>query len=177
MRSVSQEVIERVEASGKRLANRPRISIRMFLEAFKDSVEAEAVDSFWESRKKGNLKKKAEKLGQELLGFFARARLENRGAVIREAKSGIGFVDVLVTFSSGFLHVVELKMLKGKSVPGPSQLAVYMKQKKRTEGWLVLFDTRNANYKTKVYPTIKRSVGPIRTVVIDINPTPPHKLP
>jgi RecB family endonuclease NucS len=149
----------------------------MFLEAFKDSVEAEAVNSFWESRKKGKLKKRAEKLGQELLAFFARAKLVERGAVIREATSGIGFVDILATFSSGLLHVVELKMLKGKAVPGPSQLAVYMKQKKRTEGWLVLFDARNANSKTEVEDSIKRSAGTIRTVVIDINPIPPHELP
>jgi len=148
----------------------------MFLEAFRDSVEAEAVDAFWQSRKKGLLKRKAEKLGQDLLGFFARAKLENRGAVIREAKSGIGFVDVLVTFSSGLLHVVELKMLKGKAVPGPSQLAVYMKQKKRTEGWLVLFDTRYSASKTRVAPLIKRGAGTVRTIVIDINPVPPHEL-
>jgi hypothetical protein len=149
----------------------------MFLEAFRDSVEAEAVNSFWKSRKKGKLTNRAEKHGQELLGLFARARLENRGALIREATSGIGFVDVLITFSSGLLHVVELKMLKGKGVPGPSQLAVYMKQKKRTEGWLVLFDSRSANSKTKVARTVKRSAGSIRTVVVDINPTPPHNLP
>jgi hypothetical protein len=148
----------------------------MFLESFKESVEAEAVDSFWESRKKGILNKKPEKLGQELLGFFGSAKLKERGAVIREAKSGIGFVDVLVTFSSGLLHVVELKILKGKATPGPSQLAVYMKQKKRDEGWLVLFDTRKSTTKTKVAVSIKKPAGTVRTIVIDINPVPPHKL-
>ena len=33
---------------------------------------------------------------------------------MREVASGIGFVDVLVTFSWGLVHVIELKMLKGK---------------------------------------------------------------
>lgn len=147
----------------------------MFLKSFKESVEAEAVDSFWQSRKKGILKQKPEKLGQELLGFFGSAKLK-KGAVIREAKSGIGFVDVLVTFSSGLLHVVELKILKGKDTPGPSQLAAYMAHKRRKEGWLVLFDTRKAASKSKVASSIKKAAGTIRTVVIDINPVPPHKL-
>ena len=147
------------------------------MEAFKDSVEAEAVNTFWISRKKGKLKKQAEKHGQALLGFFAHARLEKRGALMREATSGIGFVDVLVTFSSGLLHVVELKMLKGNVLPGPSQLAVYMKQKKRAEGWLVLFDARNAKSKTKLKGSIKKNAGTIRVIVVDINPIPPHKLP
>jgi len=148
----------------------------MFLESFKESVEAEAVDSFWESRKKGILKKKPEKLGQDLLGFFGSAKFKERGAVIREAKSGIGFVDVLVTFSSGLLHVVELKILKGKATPGPSQLAVYMKQKNRDQGWLVLFDTRKSKKKKKIAASIKKAAGTIRTIVVDINPIPPHEL-
>lgn len=89
---------------------------------------------------------------------------------------GIGFVDVLVTFSSGLLHVVELKMLKGRDLPGPAQLATYMAHKKRNEGWLVLLDARKPKRKTAVQPTLKCRAGIIRTIVIDINPTPPHRL-
>jgi hypothetical protein len=80
------------------------------------------------------LKKRPEKLGLELLGVFARTKLASRGSAIREAVSGIGFVDVLVTFSSGLLHVIELKMLKGEDIPGPTQLATYMNHKRRPEG-------------------------------------------
>jgi hypothetical protein len=85
-------------------------------------------------------------------------------------------VDVLVTFSSGLLHVVELKMLKGNDVPGPAQLADYMVKKNRNEGWLILFDARKPNKKTAIKPKFTTKAGEIRTVVIDINPTPPHKL-
>ena len=56
-------VAARVEASGNRLAGLPRITIRKFLEEFKKTVEAEAVNSFWESRTKGKLKRRSEKLG------------------------------------------------------------------------------------------------------------------
>lgn len=173
---VPNRVAARVEASGKRLAKRPRISIRQFLEEFKKTIEAEAVNSFWESRKTGKLKRRPEKLGQEFLAVFANAKLAGRGSAIREAVSGIGFVDVLITFSSGLLHVVELKMLKGAGVPGPAQLATYMKHKKRVEGWLVLFDARKQNRKSPVPPTFKKASGAIKTIVIDINPVPPHDL-
>jgi len=111
-----------------------------------------------------------------MLAVFARAKLAGKGATIREAVSGTGFVDILVTFSSGLLHVVELKMLKGRDVPGPAQLAIYMGHKNRKTGWLVFFDTRKPNRKTTVPPSFKRSAGTIRTVVIDINPIPPHQL-
>jgi hypothetical protein len=121
------------------------------------------------------LKKRPEKHGQELIGVFARAKLAGRGSAIREGVSGTGFVDVLVTFSSGLLHVVELKMLKGKDVPGPAQLATYMKHKSREEGWLVFFDARKPSRKQAVPTIFKRASGTIRTVLIDINPVPPSK--
>lgn len=171
-----QAVAARVEASGKRLARLSRITIRKFLEEFKRTIEAEAVSSFWVSRTTGELRKRPEKLAQELLGVFARAKLARRGSAIREAASGVGFVDVLVTFSSGLLHVVELKMLRGQGVPGPAQLATYMAHKNRREGWLVFFDTRKANRKTVVARSFGLAVGTIRTVVVDINPIPPHQL-
>lgn len=67
-------------------------------------------------------------------------------------------------------------MLKGLDVPGPTQLATYMRHMNRMVGWLVYFDTRKPNRKTKVPPSFKRAARTIRTVVIDINPIPPHQL-
>jgi hypothetical protein len=107
---------------------------------------------------------------------FARGKLAERGVAIREAVSGIGFVDVLIKFSSGLLHVVELKMLKSTAVPGAAQLAKYMSHMNRNEGWLVFFDARRANNKTPIPSVLKSAQRTIRTVVIDINPSPPHKL-
>lgn len=71
--------------------------------------------------------------------------------------------------------MIELKMLKRKDVPGPVQLATYMKHKNRKEGWLVFFDARPANRKQPIATTFKKTAGIIRTVVIDINPVPPSK--
>ena len=107
--------------------------------------------------------------------MFARANLAQRGSAIREGVSGIGFVDVFVTFSSGLLHVVELKMLKGSELPGPAQLATYMKHQNRREGWLVFFDARRPSNRRPVPATLKGASGTIRTLVVDINPLPPHK--
>jgi hypothetical protein len=107
------------------------------------------------------------------LGLFASAKLEKRGALIREATSGIGFVDVLLTFSSGLVHVVELKILRGNKIPGPEQVATYMKHKHRKEGWLVFFDARKANGKKTIPKTFKSAAGTIRNIVIDINPLAP----
>ncbi|HEV2378909.1 MAG TPA: hypothetical protein VG206_03825 [Terriglobia bacterium] len=172
---MSKAVAKRVEASGSSLAKCPRVTIRKFLEEFKSTIEAEAVNSFWESRTEGKLKKRPEKHGQELLGVFARAKLAARGSAIREAVSGIGFVDVLVTFSSGLLHVIELKMLKGKDIPGPAQLAIYMNHKRRPEGWLVFFDARKPNGRPAVPTVFKKPSGTIRAVLIDINPLAPSR--
>ena len=147
------------------------------LEDFRETVEAEAVNSFWESRAKGRLKRRPEKLGQEMLGVFASAKLAGHGAAVREAVSGTGFVDVLVTFSSGLLHVVELKILRGSDTPGPTQLAIYMKHKRRKEGWLVFFDARRWNIKKPVPAVFNRASGTIRTILIDVNPIPPSRRP
>jgi hypothetical protein len=172
---VTKTVAERVEESGSRLIRLPRVTIGRFLREFKNIVEAAAVNSFWESRVKGKLKNRPEKLGQEIFDVFARAKLAQKGAAIREGVSGIGFVDVFVTFSSGLLHVIEMKMLKGSELPGPAQLATYMKHQNRREGWLVFFDARRPSNRGPVPATLKRASGTIRTVVVDINPLPPHK--
>jgi hypothetical protein len=174
---ISNAVAERVEDSGNRLRRLRHITIRKFLEEFKSTVEAHGVNSFWESRSEAKLRSRAEKIGQEMLGVFASAKLRDHGAAIREPVVGTGFVDFLVTFSSGLVHVVELKMLKDPGVTGLAQLAAYMKHNNRKEGWLVLFDVRKGNKRQSVAPTMKQKNGTIRTVVIDLNPTAPSKLP
>jgi PD-(D/E)XK nuclease superfamily len=146
------------------------------LEEFKSTVEAEAVNAFWDKRATGKLKKRPEKLAQEILGVFMSAKLAGRGAAIREPVSGIGFIDMVVMLSSGLIHVLELKILKTKVPQGHAQLLTYMNHKKRKEGWLVLFDTRAAENRNIVAPITKHSGRTIRTILIDINPAPPSKL-
>lgn len=174
---MSNAVAKRVERSVSSLARLPRITIRTFLEEFKSSIEAEAVNSFWDSRTKGRLKHRPEKLGQELFGVFARTRLAGRGSAMREVASGVGFVDVLVTFSSGLVHIIEMKILRKQDIPGPAQVGTYMNHRRRREGWLVFFDARRSNAKKPVPTVFNRTSGTIRTIVIDINPTLPSRQP
>jgi hypothetical protein len=94
---------------------------------------------------------------------------------MREVASGIGFVDVLVTFSSGLVHVIEMKILRKQDVPGPAQVQTYMNHRRRREGWLLFFDARRSNAKRPVPTVFKRSTGTIRTIVIDINPIQPSR--
>jgi hypothetical protein len=90
--------------------------------------------------------------------------------------SGIGFVDVALTFSGGLLHVVELKILKGTLLLGPAQLNRYMQHERRNEGWLILFDARKDGIQTPVPSSLGVTGGTVRVVRININPTAPSKL-
>jgi hypothetical protein len=94
---------------------------------------------------------------------------------MREVQAGVGFVDVLVTFSSGLVHIVEMKILRTKDIPGPAQVGTYMNHRGRREGWLLFFDARRLNAKDPVPTVFKRSSGTIRTIVVDINPIPPSR--
>jgi hypothetical protein len=173
---VSGDIAGKVAAAGRNRGAR-RLTIGRTIEAFRHVVEAHAVNAFWDSRTKGKLKRRPEKLAQEIFGVFASTFLGSKGSIIREAVSGVGFVDVFVTFSGGILHVLELKMLKGNTLPGPSQLMTYMKHQKRKEGWLIFFDVRPPTKKTTVPTSIRGRAGIVRTVLIDLNPIPPSKQP
>ena len=94
------------------------------------------------------------------------------GIVLREIASGIGFVDVGVSFG-GMLHLIELKILK-KQVTGANQLANYMRTEGRNRGWLVLIDTRGNRHQDVVPVRIDTVAGLIMTVVVDVNPPVPH---
>ena len=78
--------------------------------------------------------------------------LHGGGYVLREIKSGTGYVDISLALSR-VLHVIELKVLRGR-FEGVAQLLVYMKQEGRREGWLVVIDARppnrRANFRTRL---------------------------
>jgi hypothetical protein len=164
---------QRIASARTRLGSRRR-SIALLLSEFKRAVEARAVDAFWESRKKHRLRRKPEKIAQALLAIFAKGVVGRDGLVLREIHSGIGFVDVGVSFG-GVLHLVELKILNGR-LTGTNQLATYMLTEGRDRGWLVLIDVRRSTTRDAVPVKIHTPVGPIRTLVVDVNPTAPHAM-
>ena len=95
-----------------KLRRLPRRSVGSVLHEFKHGIEARAVDTIWESRVKGRLRPKPEKVGQGLLAAFIMGVLSNAGGhLLRELASGVGFIDVTVILGS-VLHLIELKVLQ-----------------------------------------------------------------
>ena len=157
------------------LLSAPRRNIRLLLGEFRYAVEARAIDAFWKSRTKGQLKPHPESIGQSLLGVFVEKTIWDTkpSHAYREVVSGVGFVDVGIHLTS-VTHLVEMKVLKSSFV-GPEQLETYMKTERRREGWLVVFDARDPVKKTPIVDVINTASGTIHIVLIDINPVPPSK--
>lgn len=149
-----------------------RRSIAAVLSEFKKAVEARAVDVFWDSRKRRLMRSRPEKIAQALLALFAKGVVGNDGVVLREIASGIGFVDVGVSFG-GTLHLIELKILRTQ-LTGANQLATYMRTEGRDRGWLVLIDARRNHHRDTIPGRIDIVAGLIRTVVVDVNPAVPN---
>lgn len=157
----------------QRLAGRR--SIRGLLENFKQSVETNTVDLFWDSRIEGRLRRRPEEIGEGLLATFAYKVIDGRGFLVRQFASGIGYVDIGITFGTT-LHLAELKVHKGGKVTGSGQLAEYMRHNRRKYGWLVIFDSRPYSSKAPIPDLIRHPEGEVRVIVIDINPVPPSSV-
>lgn len=159
----------------RRLGQQPRKTIAQILNVFGLAIEARAIDSFWMSRKKSQLRSRPEEIAQSLLAVFLKGVFEVRkGYVLREFQSGVGYVDLGV-IRWGKMHIIEMKVIT-KSFTGPSQLEKYMKTEKQNTGWLVVFDARQNSKKTTIPQTISLSGGKIHVLAIDINPLPPSKV-
>jgi hypothetical protein len=162
------------ESERKRLQRLPRRTIGNLLGEFKHAIEARAIDVFWQSRKKGKLRPNPEKIAQALFAVFTKGVLGNRGILLREISSGIGFVDIGVMFTST-LHLVEVKVLTGK-FEGPEQLDQYMKAERRNEGSLLIIDALEPGNKLDLPESIHSPSGIIKVYLVDINPNPPSSL-
>jgi hypothetical protein len=163
-----------VSAERAKLRRLPRRSIRAVLESFKHAVEARAVDTIWKSRQAAKLRRRPEKVAQGLLALFVMGVLSDRGGqLLREFASGVGFIDFEVLFGRT-RHLIEMKVLRS-AFSGVAQLQTYMKTEKRSEGWLVVVETRAHNKRTDVPSTIRTTAGIVRVVVVDVNPLAPSK--
>jgi hypothetical protein len=143
------------------------------LEQFRRAVEARGVDSFWVSRAAGRLRGRPERIAQALLAVFVKGVIGNRGVVLREVASGVGFVDVGILLSR-IMHLVELKVIRG-SLKGASQLRQYMRTEGRRRGWLVVMDARRRDRRTPIQTRLATPGGTIDTIVVEINPEAPSK--
>jgi len=78
----------------KRLQKLPRKTVLALLRGFKSAVEARAIDMFWLTRSKGQLRKRPEKVAQGLFASVISMALGKQGKIFREPMSGVGFVDI-----------------------------------------------------------------------------------
>jgi hypothetical protein len=143
------------------------------LREFAAGIESRAVGNFWLSRGHGRLRQRPEEIAQGLLAVFFKGVLRAGGYVLREIESGTGYIDVSILLSR-VLHLAELKVLR-KRLDGVEQLAAYMKQEERKEGWLLVFDARRADKRRAIPAQIKTPAGLVRVLVIDINPVAPSR--
>jgi len=140
------------------------------------AVESRAIDAFWESRTQNKLRAKPETIGQTLFAVFARGALGNNGLLIRELLSGVGFVDFAIILSK-VQHLIEVKILT-RDFKGVSQLAHYMKNERRRNGWLLVLDARMPSQrKVAIQSKLLLPEGLIRVFPIDINPIAPSRAP
>lgn len=175
---VSAAQISRVRrlTEGARAATGSR-HFQSLLEEYRRAIQLNGIQEFWESRTAGRLRRKPESLAQHSLSMFLHRPIQQRaGFVLREVRSGTGFVDVLAAFGRSRRYLVELKILTSRKVTGFRQLGQYLGVHGLKEGWLVLFDARPRG---RVDLTDhQRMIGnkTIRVLVIDINPRPPSAL-
>lgn len=163
------------ELEKEKLHHLTKITIGMLLNEFKHATEARAIDTFWISRIKGNLRRRPEEIAKALFALFTKGTLINRpGIILSEFQSGIGFVDVGIIFSST-LHLVEIKVIT-KDFTGLSQLEKYMETENRHEGSLLIFDSIQPDKKKDIPGHINVSAGVVKIYRVDINPRPPSSL-
>jgi hypothetical protein len=164
-----------VKAERRLLRQQPRVTIQTLIRGFVGAVEARAIDTFWQSRKKRKLAKRPEKIGQALFAVFAKGVLNDHrfGLVLREVFSGIGFVDIAIVIRST-IHLIEMKLIRS-NFTGVSQLQTYMKTENRKHGWLVYFDARDPTRRDIIPAFLVIPSGKISVVGIDINPIAPSQ--
>ena len=164
-----------IEAEKEKFRSVPDLSVEALLTEFVRATESRAIDSFWQSRKKGLLRRKPEKIGQSLFAVFAKgALLDRSGIIIREFQSGIGFVDVGLILGE-VLNVIEIKVVNSKFT-GYNQLARYMRNESLNVGYLLIFDGRTFGKKTAIPNVLKVQEGIINVYVGDINPEVPSSM-
>jgi hypothetical protein len=148
------------------------------LREYRKAIRANGVHEFWVSRRQGKLRSRLESLAQHSLYMFLYSPvMERNGFVLREVRSGTGFVDILAVFGRSRQYLVELKILRSGTASGLKQLAEYLGLQSLTEGWLVILDARKPRNRLHLQDeTVVVDDRTVRRLVIDINPPAPSSL-
>ena len=117
-----------------------RITVDLIFDKFKSAVESRTINAFWKSRKKNILNPNPEKIAQSLFSMFVLGSLGDRGYLLREIFSGIGYIDFGIIISKK-MHLVEMKVVKKLTDIGVSQLKIYMDSENQKKGYLILINS------------------------------------
>ena len=155
------------------------------LHNFKEYVESDGIDVFWEKRKEEKFGSNPETKAHVLYAAFFAGKV-GRGKVLREVQVGSGRIDAIQIYQ-GQLYGIEMKMLGGRygtkyAKDGIKQLFVYLKGKDLQVGYLLIFDGRLPQKKSEVFNARIRKEGlaengrKIFPIIVDINPVAPSKI-
>jgi tetratricopeptide (TPR) repeat protein len=119
------------------------------LEAFARLISSEKRMSFWKKVKGSDYAwiERPEKLAQDFLHTFLRARLQERVSIFEELATGAGRLDIYVQLHGGLSFILELKLCgfgysSAYAAAGEGQILHYMQNRRSHLGYLVVFDAR-----------------------------------
>ncbi len=152
---------------------------------FEKTIKARCIEIFWKKRTECIFTDNPEQKAQDLFVAYFAAKLKIH-AVIKEFKSGIGFIDVAVDYKNK-RYLVEIKMLGGKKPgthydkkhvkDGVPQLFKYLETEELSEGFLIILDGRSPQNKEPFNGDKLQQNGiTIFVIIIDINPPKPSSL-
>ena len=118
---------------------------------FKEIVERDCINTFWQSRVKNIPMPQPEKIGKSLLITFLRICefYGHYNIIVTEKEIGVGKCDILTLSNENEINIFELKIVKSKSdiEKGIKELTYYISKENLKEGFLILFDTRKRSHK------------------------------
>ena len=171
-RKISQNLYNEAESeleSVKKITN-----IREQLIKFKEVVERNCINAFWDSRIKGKLQPYPEEIGKSILVTFFYAS-EFYSYIGTENEEGVGKCDILTISKRNEKNIFELKIVKSISDinKGIKELLYYMSKETLDEGYLILFDSRKRNH--KIDDEIIKDGKKINVISLKINDIAPSK--
>ena len=171
-RKISQNLYNEAESeleSVKKITN-----IREQLIKFKEVVERNCINAFWDSRIKGKLQPYPEEIGKSILVTFFSAS-EFYSHIGTENEEGVGKCDIVTISKKNEKNIFELKIVKSTSdiKKGIKELLYYMSKEVLDEGYLILFDSRKRDH--KIDDEIIMDGKKINIVSLKINDVAPSK--
>lgn len=116
-----------------------------------------------------------EKLAQDFLHIYLKAKFQNRILVLEELPTGAGRLDVFLQFSGGLSVIVEIKMCGFRysstyAAAGEDQILHYMDNRNTHLGFLLVFDSRLNEHSESLLQNISDGVNTVHEVYVDLRP-------